>query len=66
MVANMQQPAPATVKEQPQSESKPVPVAVLQEQTKVESTDNSRNNERTKQPPKQTDKLHSEESATRR
>lgn len=68
MVANVQQPAPATVKEQPQSESKPVPVAVQQqEQTKAEITNSGRSNERTKQPSHQvTEKVHSEESLTKR
>lgn len=67
MVANVQQPAPATVKEQPQSESKPVPVVVQQqEQTKVDSTNSGRSNERTKQPSQQAEKVHSEESLTKR
>ncbi|XP_031622161.1 eukaryotic translation initiation factor 4G isoform X2 [Contarinia nasturtii] len=64
MVANVQQPAPA--KEQPQSEPKPVvPVTVQQEQTKVENTNSARSNEKTKQPPQQANKAHSEESVTK-
>lgn len=66
MVANVQHTTPASAKEQPQSESKPVPVAVQQEQTKVDNTNSGRISEKSKQPPQQAEKVHSEESVTKR
>lgn len=68
MVANVKQTAPATAKEQPSSESKPVvPIAVQPEPTKVDNTNSGRSSEKTKQqPPQPADKVHSEESVTKR
>jgi len=67
MVANLQQPPPASTKEQPITEPKPVaPVAVQPETTKVESTNSGRNSEKSKQQPSQpVEKVHSEESVSK-
>lgn len=69
MVANLQQPAPT--KEQPTTEPKPVApvVAVQPEPIKVENTNTGRSSEKPKQqqqPPQPVEKVHSEESVSKR
>lgn len=70
MVANLQQPAPASTKEQPAPEPKPVaPVAVQPEATKVENTtgrSSSIEKPKHQQPSQPVEKVHSEESVSKR